>query len=492
MTSRPDPWVKVHIPPEFKLGAKGIADRCGWELRTTTDPAQFEVGVRARIEGRTDQLVVAKRAIGAAGVSLIGWEESFVWSGNDIYLQPAMRQMALTKAQELYARQERVASWAGFDLLILAALDAELPLHLRNLYPVLAGQLPGSSLWALPVDPMFHSRRTATRTLMAAEAAPELLARPADGTWGFDAGKGLGANDGMGIGPVIELGLLAEAPGVLGILSARLPGIVALLFGQFEAGRDPAGDPAELIDLFKPKLMSAPQTGPLSFPKYPSIDHEVFFEWWVTQVNELLNLSLDPARFRGPDGSYDPAAHYGFQLSLDRLVATIKGILVGARRDEYSRSILCFQALDLLKGLRLGEYVRLADPVVVREHVEALKATLPREIQSFVIPRCERAAVALEAVADGFYLKERILGDSITLRTKRGTSVAASLHRASADYINLVRDAGHTWAEKLASPGPLSLFIAHDGNLSPDLADVPFVHFVRFLADPTELTSRLD
>jgi hypothetical protein len=36
-------------------------------------------------------------------------------------------------------------------------------------------------------------------------------------------------------------------------------------------------------------------------------------------------------------------------------------------------------------------------------------------------------------------------------------------------------------AEKLASPGPLSLFIAHDGNLSPDLADVPFVHLVRFL-----------
>lgn len=388
----------MRVPAYFKLGAAGIADRCGWALRPTADPEQFDVAVRARVEGRADQLVVAKRAIGAAGVQLAGWESLFLWSGHDKYLQAAQRLMALEKAQELYAKRERVASWAGFDLLIMAALDSELPAHLRNLYPVLATQLPGSSLWALPVDPAFHSRRTATRVLLAAEAAPELLARPGNGTWGFDAGKGLGANDGFAVGPLIELGLLAGAPGTLGIVSARLQGIVALLFGQFEAGRDPSGDPAELIDLFKPKLLSTPHLGPLGFPKHPPSDHETFFEWWVTHANQILRLATDPAWFRKPDGSYDPAAQYGFQLSVDRLVASIKGILVGARRDEYTRSILAFQALDLLKGMRLGEYVSLADPVVVRGHVEALKASLPSAVQSFVIPRCERAATALEAV----------------------------------------------------------------------------------------------
>lgn len=67
-----------------------------------------------------------------------------------------------------------------------------------------------------------------------------------------------------------------------------------------------------------------------------------------------------------------------------------------------------------------------------------------------------------------------------------------SLHRATADYINLIRDAGHSWGQKLASPGPLSLFMCHNGELSPDLADLPFVHLVRFLADPGELARRLN
>jgi hypothetical protein len=87
MSNARDPSVRVRIPPEFKLGAQGIADRCGWKLRVTSDPEQFEVAVRARIEGRADKLVAAKRAIGAGGADLIGWENSFVWTGQDIYVQ---------------------------------------------------------------------------------------------------------------------------------------------------------------------------------------------------------------------------------------------------------------------------------------------------------------------------------------------------------------------------------------------------------------------
>ncbi len=63
--------------------------------------------------------------------------------------------------------------------------------------------------------------------------------------------------------------------------------------------------------------------------------------------------------------------------------------------------------------------------------------------------------------------------------------------RAVADYINLVRDAGHSLGKKMRDPGELSLFVARDGMIPPEVADVPYIHLIRLLNDPDILRTAL-
>jgi len=485
-----DHWVRMRIPARFKLGAQGIADRCGWVLRKTETAEIYCVALRENYERLAPGALRAKKVVTASQADDAARYDAFRWTGQDQFLSQADLQTALAEAHRLATQNDRVQFWAAFSLLNLIAPDAELPAHLRLFYPQLAAQLPKSSLWAIQVDPAVHSRRALLRGLVSAEEAPELLERGDEEFKGFEAGKGLANAAGIGLGDLIQAAMVVEAPGVLGINTARLPGMITLLFGHFEAGRS-AESAAELIDLFRPSLLTQILADVLTFPKLAPELIESYFTWWVDGVNRLLLIAADPAMFRKSDGSYDPAGHFGFQLSLERLFATIQSILVGSRRDEFPRLIMAFQAFDLLKGMGLGSYDTLADPRRVRTAVDELETQLPSGPAALLLPRCKRAAGALESLSQGFYLSERVENDRIRIRTKSGGWMPVSLGAATADYLNLIRDAGHSWREKMTSPHDRSLFVSHDGDVDPSVADVPFVHLVRLLADPTDLKRRL-
>jgi hypothetical protein len=489
-SAEPDHWVRVRIPDRFKLGPQGIADRCGWVLRKTEQTEIYNVALRENYEKRAPGALRARKVITASQAGDASLYEAFHWTGQDQFLDRATFQKALAEAERLAQQNDRVQFWVAFSLLNLVAPDAELPAHLHLYYPFLAAQLPKSSLWAIQVDPAVHSRRALLRGLLAADEAPEQLERSDAEFEGFEAGKGLANAEGVGLGALIQTALVAEAPGLLGMNTARLGGMVTLLFGHFESGRS-AEHAAELIDLFRPNLLIQPTSGVRTFPKLAPELIEAYFQWWVRGVNQLLGIAADPAMFRKRDRSYDPANQFGFQLSLERLFATIQAILVASRRDEYTRLILAFQAFDLLRGLELGSYDTLADPRKVRAAVAELEQQLPPGPAALLLPRCQRAASALENLTSGFYLSERIEEGLLRLRTKHGGWVRVGMGSATAEYLNLVRDAGHTWREKMSNDHDRSLFVAHNGILDPSVADIPFVHLVRLLADPTHLKRRL-
>lgn len=482
------------IPPEFKAGAKDIADRCGWIVKSRSD-GRWNVSLRERYEGRRPVAFTLERVVDATTASEDAPYRKFEqWTGQDRYLSDRIRGLGLKRLKELEGIGNRVAVWEGFRLSNLIATDAELPGHLREVFPVLSTQLPKASLWMLTINPVLHTREAAVRAFLTAQEAPEHLARVEKESLGFEAGRGLGATEGMGSGVFVETGLLVAAPGVLGMVTARLPGMVLLLFGHFESGRD-QGVSGELIDLFRPQLLSDPQTDTLPMPPMSREEIERYVRWWVDHVNGLMELVVDPALFKKDDGtedgSYDAVSHFGFQLSVDRLFATLKGILVASRRDEFARSILAYQALDLLRGLETGEYTSLANPREVRAVVEELKQTLPADVAKAIMPRCESAVSALESLKGGFYLSERLTAGGLRRLTKAGPWETISLDRAVAEYVNLVRDAGHSLQKKMRDRRELSLFVAHDGRFRPELADVAFIHLIRLLADPETLRRRL-
>src|SRR5260370_20535002 len=232
--AEPAHWVRMRIPPRFELGAQGIADRCGWMLRTTDQPEFYNVALRENYERRGARALSGQKAVTAGQAGEASCYEGFRWTGQDQYLSRDDRQRAIDEANRLAAQNDGVQFWAAVNVRNLVASDDDLPEHLRSFYPDLAAQMAKSSLWAIHVDPVIHSRRAIVRGLLSAEEVPELLERSDEDFQGFEAGKGLGV--GIGLGALIQTALISPAPGGLGINTQPPDGSVTLLFGPLHGG----------------------------------------------------------------------------------------------------------------------------------------------------------------------------------------------------------------------------------------------------------------
>jgi hypothetical protein len=221
----------------------------------------------------------------------------------------------------------------------------------------------------------------------------------------------------------------------------------------------------------------------MTFPKPNPAHVEELLVWWCERLNAIHDVLLDPARYARGDSTYDPTAHYGDLISFDRLVAAVNTILVGSRREEFSRRLMLFQALDILEGFRQGTYATLLDRDVLASHIEKLRARIPKNLQLLLLPRCERALEALKAVDRG-WLKERVGPQGLTVMTSVDQSEFRPLKRAAADYVRLVRNAGHALRKSLEAPENRSLLVSHTGDLPPELSDLAFLHFLRLLVEP--------
>jgi hypothetical protein len=327
-----------------------------------------------------------------------------------------------------------------------------------------------------------------TRGLFAAAELPELLARPAQEFPGLPAARGLQGSMGREIGPTIELALAATSPWLLGITATRVgAGLIVVLFGHPEAGR---GDvfASELIQLYQPRLLSSAERVVQPRPTVTATQIEALLRWWIGQLNKLFGVVLDPTNYPNHEDTYNAQAHFGALLSLDRLLAYVLGVLIHARRDEFSRKLLLFDCLDLLQGFHQGSYEQLCNPRTVREQLDELTILLPAEVGQLLLPRCHRAVEALEQLQDGFYVHERLGPAGLQIRNQRGQLQTIPPPEAVARYLQVVRNATHAFHQMAQHrPDRISLLAAHNGELPPDLSDLAFLHFMRVLADPAKL-----
>jgi hypothetical protein len=302
----------------------------------------------------------------------------------------------------------------------------------------------------------------------------------------LEAGWGLGSSHGFQTGQYLDALLLAQAPWLSGIASARLGAAVVIIFGNLEGGR---GDHhAELIDLYQPHLYST-QVENVAMPAFDYGDMEAALPWWVEHISALLTTATDPANFRDQAGRHDSAQHYGVLLSLDRLFAVVNSLLVASRRDEFIRKTLFFEALDLLDGLtrRSGDYEVWASPRRVMKRLASLQDHLPAALQRLLLPRCRAAVDALNALRTGFFVQARHQGEVGLQLTYDGKSQTLSWDRATAQYLRLVRNGGHSFRECLADPFQRALFSSHTGDMPPELADLAFFHLLWLLCEPWQL-----
>lgn len=108
-----------------------------------------------------------------------------------------------------------------------------------------------------------------------------------------------------------------------------------------------------------------------------------------------------------------------------------------------------FEALDLLDGLRQGDWQQTLSPKRVAKIIAGLERDLPPAVQTAVMPRCRGALKGLQAVGDGFLKERRVDEDGVRWIKSDGTEDVRSLDRLVPAVIRQIRNGGHTYNDAL-------------------------------------------
>jgi hypothetical protein len=477
-------WVTIQMPPELKLGTSGIAENARWRVKDRAD-GTVNVTLEENYFKAHPRLVELLPLVQRDGARGAGWDRLPTWDNEESGLDQDFIRSAI---QSRLDAGTHAGFWSAWQLMITAVPDNTLRVQLQEFHKHAIEQGTGASLWLVDVSQTALSRLTALRGLFAAAHAPEVLHRAPKDFEGFLSARGLADPIGVGISALVSTFCVWPAPWLFGVAGRRRASSIVTMCGQVWDGTQ-APAPAEMLQLFRSDLLV--KSASMGTPR-PEVDPAFAvsaLSWWVQQCNQLIFMLLDPARFKSIDDRYDPAAHLATVLSVERLVASVLSSLLSDPRGTYVRRILLFDVLELLEGMGQGSYDQLCDFKVQAKALESLRINLPESVADLLLPRCERAVAALEAVGDGF-LQERKSESSVEVRDKSGVPQERPLQGAIAAYLRGVRNSTHSFRRSARDPRSLSLLAGHSGDIPEAVSDLAALHLLRVLSDPRRLFHR--
>jgi hypothetical protein len=478
-------WVRLALPDRFQLGARTIAERCGWRVRD--EPGALLVCTDENYTKNAPRLLTLERLADARTVDdLTAFASLRGWTPQDgLVSDDTRRRLAADLARRLREGQLPDVLY-GLQVNILNAPDAQLPGVVRDaLRLALTRFSPEASVWGIQLESRLQWRFAALRALLAATDTPEILAQDRDTFRGFPAASALLADARMGLDCYITPALLALSPGVYGITGTRIGGIVVLLFGEPILGLREA-PAAEVLQLYRVQPATSAAARPAADPPPPAATFEAFFRWYVGRLNRLFAEVLDPARFRTAAGDHDVGGHFAAALSLERLFLCAQDLLAGVGRLEFLRQLLLFEATTIFAELTGVDGEVLFTLRKARRRWDNLRMALPPEAVALVAPRVEDALAALEHVQRGF-LPERRAADGLRCRRADGSEETVALDRAAGRYLWLLRNATHGFHGQVTKAHLRSLLFAHTGELHRRLPDLVFLYVLEAVATPEVL-----
>lgn len=482
---RPEPnkWARLEFPDEFRLGMERFAELAGWRVRRTT--GQLRVTTQERYEGVTPQLIRLRRIADQGSADDPRQYEPFRNWIPQADFAPAGILGQVLSLPEVKAPANVVDAWLAFRLQFMAMPDADVPGYMRDLFSQAVKTSPRATLWSIEIDPRFRWRVVAVRALFAARETPEVLKRDPASEEGlrFFSSQGLSQAWSYGQAVFFEPILLAAAPWISGISSYRAGGTAVILFGGLQSAFS-GKQATEGLDLFQAGAMARPRAGSTA-PEFEAAQYEAALGWWVGRLNHLFGIALDVGRYVDATGTYQPAAHLGVLLSLERLFASVETILTEARGSELVRLMLFFDVIDLLDGLTFGSWDSLLRRDRVEKTANDLRTHIPGRAADYLLFRCSRAVAALGELERGFVLHERVENGMLQLRQKDGVGwQSVPLASAVPQYLRIARNSTHSFRQMARDPREVSLLAAHDGDIPDAISDLALLQLLNFLADP--------
>lgn len=286
----------------------------------------------------------------------------------------------------------------------------------------------------------------------------------------------------LGLGAYIEPLVTSLSPHVWAASAPRLGGTFVLVLG-----RPVSSTPLVDLDLL---ALSNRAVSLRSLPELRSINPAAYgpaVHWWASRLDLVFSHLTEPANHLH-EGEYHAPAAVEQMLAFEQLCRSVQ--TVGASRDEHSRRLSMFYALDSLRGvgteLSRDRATTLTKMTVL---LEQLRVSIPAEVQPLLLPRAETAVQALREVQDGFFMSARLRGDDILLPNKEGNDVLVPLATAARDWIRVLRNIQHG-LDQVPSPRERALLAAHSGHVPDRLADLAWLSLLEILTFPEKLKRR--
>lgn len=398
---------------------------------------------------------------------------------------PALRAKAAQMLHEYAESPTLLGLLRTFRLLVSLLTPQELPLRLReNLHAWTSAQFPDATLYMIKLDRHlgFRIRLAQMATGMVAFpelAVPEELKGPR-----FQSLEGLVSRDALiGGAPVLQPLLLATAPIMHSIMASRLDCAFILDLGTAIDGHKP-----ESISLLGESLPTFSDRNATSLPPQNAAtsisDRIAARSWWVSRLNDLFEIVLNPARF-ADDGEYVPGVHLATVVGVFNTFEYVNHLRVRAGQDALGRRLTCFTALDTLEGLNYTAAAALLNPDRARKVLAEVESALPEEVARVLLPVPRRAVNYLVHHRTGFFIPSWQGQEDITLP---GGHQSAKMSRLVADQLRAMRNGHHSF-RKLLQPGSddHALLTAHTGHFADAIADLPMLYLLHILLDPQRI-----
>ena len=452
-------WIGINWPQSWRRGLRDIAAEAGWQIRETDDGPQ----VCLEQHYRRQEVVVLRshwQSIGSAPLSL--GPLVAIASGPAPRWDSGWVQGEITRLRQSAEPGDHVAA---VRYAFIFAPRPELPALVNGILGD-CPELQGGAANVVSVDEGLYYRQDTLASILVREALDpgttiRNLGEPAP-----RGGSGLHSLNFFGAGVYLMPVAAAMCPGWLGFVGNCDAGSVVFLYPH--AWWPEQAKPHSMVDAQMPWFFTTPRSG-FATPEFTLSDVKAFIEWWIGHWNHVLGELVDPSTHPDVRGLFDPYLMLGRCATLERMLTTVHCILEETGSNDFVRTALMFDALDLLDdlGAGLGRWNRLVSPAQAERDLGKVRRALQDSdaVRRIVLPRCQRAVNALLELRQGF----------------AGGASGAGIDGRVFALLQALRNAGHGLGRNQRSREQLITLMTHDARVSSDLADLAWFHLVRLM-----------
>ncbi len=220
--------------------------------------------------------------------------------------------------------------------------------------------------------------------------------------------------------------------------------------------------------------------------------------WWVTRLNQMFRYLCDPTTFADAAGFYDPYEQQHWLLTFGQVFGLTTALQTSGRNYSMQRALMNTLLDTYADRISRSEFEQLCTYESAKDTADRVRARMPADVASVLMPVADRAVESLQHVQGGFFIRKQRGDANVVVRIPTD---AKPHHRqpprAVALLLKVFRNATHGFGG--TNPNPRNdrdlvaerLLAHHTGDMPADLVYLPYLYLLDTLSDPQQVRENI-